>query len=57
MASIENITSRDKSESEQTRVEQKRLKETQDKKPPETTQDLRSKEVFRIALPAIKDAL
>jgi hypothetical protein len=57
MASLETPSSRDTSEAEQKLTEQKKLKERQDKKPPETSQDIRNKEVFRIALPVIKEAL
>lgn len=57
MTWIENPSSRNNSEAEQKLAEQKKLRELQDKKPSETTQDVRTKEVFHIALPVIKEAL
>ena len=58
MASLETPSSRDSSEAEQRLAEQKKQQEKRETmRPPETTQDVRTKEVFRIALPAIKEAL
>ncbi len=61
MAWLETPSSRDNSEAERRLAEQKKQREQREQRererPPETTQDVRTKEVFRIALPVIKEAL
>jgi hypothetical protein len=58
MASLETTSSRDNSEAERRLAEQKKQQEQREaNKPPETPQDIRNKEVFRIVLPVIKEAL
>ena len=61
MDPLEAPSSRDNSEADRKLAEQKKQREQREQRererPPETTQGVRTKEVFRIALPVIKDAL
>lgn len=58
MAWLETPSSRDNTDAERRLAEEKKQREQREaNRPPETTQDVRTKEVFRIALPVIKEAL
>lgn len=58
MAWLETTPSRDNREADRKLVEEKKQGEQRESnKSPETPQDVRTKEVFRIALPVIKEAL